>query len=157
MAEPLIGSELEEFLTGGQSVIVATRDAALTPRAVRACGLRVLPGDRLQLLLPRATAERSLEDLRDCGDVAVVVASPRTYRSVQLKGRFLSVADASPEDVIASQEHLRAFSEAVVGHGMTRQHARNMWMFDCWRVEVQVTSVFVQTPGPGAGRKLERS
>lgn len=147
--------ELTSFVLGPQSVLVATRSAALLPHATRACGVRVEAPDRLDLLLPRATSAQALANLRDNREIAVCVGSPTTYRTVQLKGRFLDVHDASEEDRILAEGQLRAFADQCAPQGIPRERIRNAWLFDTWRVEVRVVSAYVQTPGPGAGERME--
>ncbi len=149
-----IDGELAGFLTGGNSMIVATRSKSLDPDAVRACGIVVLGPTRVAVLVPRATGARALANLRETGDVAVVACCAASYRTVQLKGRCLAIAEATPEDIAASQEQLRGFAASIVKYGWTRQKARNLWLFDLWRIEVEVTSAYGQTPGPGAGAAL---
>jgi hypothetical protein len=136
-------------------MIVGTRNAALEPDAVRACGLSVMTQNRIAVLLPRATSAQAMANLRHNGDIAVCVCSPLDYRTVQLKGRYLTVSDCSPEDLLLSEQQLRAFASAAAQFGFSRAQARNLWLFDCWRVEAQVTSGYTQTPGRGAGAPLE--
>jgi len=156
MADVLLDRELATFVQGGHSVLVATRSPALEPHATRACGIRVLPRDRVHVLLPRATSARCIEVLRDNGTIAVSIASPRDYRTVQLKGRSLEIADATVEDVVLMEEQLREFGDGVAQFRVSRKQVRNLWLFDDWRVTVQVTAAFAQTPGPGAGAPVER-
>jgi hypothetical protein len=152
---PVIDDELASFLAAGNSMVVATRNAALEPHATRATGLRWLGEDRVAILLPRATSAQAIANLQENGDVVVCVCSPN-YRAVQLKGRFLRIGDSSPEDLLHSEQQLRAFTAGVMQFGHTRAQARNLWLFDSWRVEVSVTAAYAQTPGPGAGSRLER-
>jgi hypothetical protein len=150
-----IDEELAGFLIGGNSVVVATRDAALHPHATRACGLRVTGPDRIVVLLPRATSARAIANIESTGAIAVCVSFPRDFRTCQLKGRCVGIAEATSEDLLISEQQLRAFSQAVAPFGHSRAQARNLWLFESWRVELQVTAAFAQTPGPGAGRRLE--
>jgi hypothetical protein len=150
----VIDDELAAFLAGGNSMLVATRDATLAPESTRACALRVLAPDRIAVLLPRATSARSIANLEDNGEIAVCVSDPATFRSVQLKGRCAGIDDASEEDVLLSEQQFRGFSDAVVAFGFTPAHTRNLWLFESWRVEVEITAAFTQTPGPGAGARL---
>jgi hypothetical protein len=150
-----IDEELVAFFTRGpNSMIVATRNKALEPHAVRACGMDVLGPGRVTVLLPKATAAANISDLGSSPDIAVVVCRVTDYRTVQLKGRAIEVTDASPADVARSQEQLRLFAEGIKHFGFSRQQARNFWLFDLWRVTVEVTAGFQQTPGPGAGAPL---
>jgi hypothetical protein len=154
-AEWRIDDELAAFLVrSSNSMIVATRNKALEPHAVRACGIDVLGPTRVTVLVPKATGAPSISDLEHSPDIAIVVCRVTDYRTVQLKGRCVEVADASPDDVARSQEQLRLFADGIKHFGFTRQQARNYWLFDLWRVTVEVTSGYQQTPGPGAGAPL---
>jgi hypothetical protein len=155
MIDFAISDEMAAFLEQGNSMLVATRNAALEPHATRACGVRVLGADRIAVLLPRATAAQTRANLQENGDVAVCVGSPTDFRTVQLKGRCLGVTDCSPEDLLLSEQQLRGFADAVAPLGVGRAQARNLWLFDCWCIEVHVTSAYTQTPGPGAGARIE--
>jgi hypothetical protein len=150
-----ISDELAAFLMQGNSIVVATRSAALEPHAVRACGLRVLAKNRIAVLLPRATSSQTLQNLEDNADIAVCACSPVDYRTVQLKGRFLEVGQSSAEDLLLSEQQLRGFGTAAAQFGFSRAQARNLWLFDCWCVELRVTAGYTQTPGRGAGAPLE--
>ncbi len=150
-----IGETMATFLTSGNSIVVATRDAALRPHAVRACGIEVIAPDRIAVFVPKATGAVSVANLRAVGDVAVCVCAASDFRAVQLKGRHVRTVEAGAEDILASEQQLVAFSEAVARFGHTRAQVRNLWSFDTWRVEIQVTSGFGQTPGPGAGDRME--
>jgi hypothetical protein len=154
-APGFIDGRLAEQLARPNSVVVATRGARLEPHATRACGLHVVGRDRLCVLLPRATSAQVLDDLRDNGDIAVCASSPVDYTTVQLKGRSVAIADASAEDLLRSERQMRDLAAAAAHFGLTLHQVRNLWLFECWRVEVQVTSVYTQTPGPGAGEPLK--
>src|SRR5262245_47156477 len=147
MAGFFIDDDLVSFLAGAISMMAATRNAALEPHATRACGLRVLSRDRFAVMLPRATSAQAIANLEQNGQIAVNVSCPSNYRSFQLKGRCLGVAEASEDDVLLCEQQLRAFGDACAPFGQSRAQVRNLWLFDSWRVEVQVTSVFAQTPG----------
>jgi hypothetical protein len=151
----VIDDELAAFLESGNGMMVATRSAALHPHAVRACGVRALDRSRIAVLVPKATGGPVRSDLENNGDVAVTVCSPHDYRTIQLKGTCVVVDEASPDDVRWSHEQLRRFAAAIAPFGHTRQQARNMWLFDLWRLEIVVSAAFLQTPGPGAGATLE--
>ncbi len=157
MTRPLLAGELAAFLTQGNSTIVATRNAAREPHVTRACGLRLLDAERLVILLPRPTSGPSLANVRNNGELALNVSSPRNFRGVQLKGRCLAIGEPTALDRAAAEEQFAAFAEAIRGFGNSRAKARNLWLFDCTAVELEVHSAFTQTPGPGAGEPLKVS
>ncbi len=146
--------ELRALIDLGVSILVATRSAHLEPHATRATGLRLLGGDRIEVLLPRATSSRSIAHLEDNGEIAVLIATPRTFAAMQLKGRATGFTATTPEHLELSEAQLRAFADALAPMGQTRKQARNAWSFDAIVVSVDVTSAFAQTPGPGAGARV---
>jgi hypothetical protein len=150
----LIDEATASFLMRGNSIVIATRSAALDPNVTRACAIRLLSPDRIAVLVPRPTGTQTIANLRHNGEAAVCLSSPLDYRTVQLKGRSVAIDDASTDDILLAEEQLRSFSEAVARFRMTRQQARNLWLFDSWRVEIAITAAYAQTPGPGAGGRL---
>jgi hypothetical protein len=74
---------------------------------------------------------------------------------VQLKGSRLLDRPCSAEELVMSQQQLQAFSAICGQLGIARQNVRNIWMFESRYVEIQVSSIFRQTPGPGAGTPIE--
>src|SRR5262245_44491064 len=120
----LFGDELAKFITSGNSVVAATRSAALEPCATRVCGLRIVGNDRIDILLPRGTGARAIANLADNGEIAVSVSSPIDYRTVQMKGHYLGSREGSAEDLLLSQERLRAFSANCATLGMSREKIR---------------------------------
>lgn len=149
-----IDGELAAFLVRGNSMIVATRNKALEPHAARACGIEVLGPTRVAVLVPKATGAQNRADLECSADIAVVVCRVTDYRTVQLKGRCVGITEPSPADIKRSEEQQRAFAEGIGIYGFSRRQARNYWLFDLWRITVEVTAGYVQTPGPGAGAPL---
>jgi hypothetical protein len=146
--------EIGDFLRQGNSLAVATRDAALAPNITRACGLHVAARERVVVQLPKSTSAQAMANLAENGTVAIAVSSLRNFRTLQLKGRSVGVTEMSPSDLEVCEAQLRDVAAAALPNGFSRQQVRNLWQFDNWCVEVMVSAVFHQTPGPGAGRVL---
>ena len=154
-----ISPDLAEFLEAGISVLVGSRDARLIPESTRAFGARVEPGGKeLTVFLPAATAERTLSNARDNGRLAVCF-SAIDHRSYQVKGRLVDVRDADEEDRRAIERYRAGLSKMYGWAGMS---PRLTYRINCWpahAVRLAVETIFLQTPGPGAGvllRELRR-
>ncbi len=151
-----IDDELREFIQSGVAVVVGTADDRGRPQLTYGWGPRVRD-DRtsLSLFLDIGRADATLENLRTTGKIAVTFASPISYRSVQLKGTFLGMSDATAADRDWVQQHRDAFmtAAALVGDPM-RGSSRNRWMEDVLRIDFTVEQAFNQTPGPSAGDAL---
>jgi hypothetical protein len=84
----------------------------------------------------------------------VTFARPSDYVSYQLKGRA-SLCPADADDLARSNRYMAEILEVLAGLGLDRRLAMP-WL--CNRepvvVGIDVDAVFVQTPGPKAGRQL---
>lgn len=151
----VIDNELKELLESGVAATAATADEDGRPHLAIAWGPRVHPdGTAVTIFLEVARAEIALADLRTTQRIALTVADPVSYRSVQLKGRQLAVTEADDADRAWVQRHREAFMVTTALVGESPVAVRNRWMEDVLRVDFQVEQAFDQTPGPDAGKPL---
>lgn len=149
-------SELVEFLESGVSIIACTRDAALVPHAMRACGARWAPAEgRLHVFLQAGLARQQLADVQDNGALAVTFVRIYDYHGVQLKGRVARWREATPEERPVPERHLVAFGEQLYFAGVPRCLSRRQRVWPAVVLELEVEALFHQTPGPRAGTRLE--
>jgi len=150
-------AELADIIASGSSALVGTRTASLRPDCTRAAGIRVEPGGReLTLFLPDATSARTLANLRDNRAIAAVFTRVVDHRSIQAKGRAVEIRPADEADREAVERYMAAFTEAVAVLGCPARLTRRMATWPCHAVRMTVDALFVQTPGPGAGARVER-
>ncbi|HXG29003.1 MAG TPA: pyridoxamine 5'-phosphate oxidase family protein [Nevskiales bacterium] len=155
-----LDAELAGFVTGGVTVIAASRDAGNCPNLVRARGCRVSPdGRRVTVFLDGPQSTSLLADWRANGRVAVVFTRPSTHRSVQLKGRDAAIEPLAEGDhaIVARYRDLLAEELATIGYGHGFTAALLAADHDAL-VALSFTpeAAFSQTPGPGAGAPLTR-
>lgn len=156
-----INAELKAFLESGVSVVVGTRDADLVPEITRAWGLMV-SGDRksVGLCVPLATSSKTLDNLASNGQIAVCCSLPISYKTIQLKGQCIEIADPRPEDLAAVKKHRAAFGRLNVRVGVARRDVETFWRRELEtspilvRLRLVPEQIFDQTPGPDAGLPL---
>jgi hypothetical protein len=154
----LITEELAEFIESGVSIQLGTRDARLVPDCVRLVGARVeRGGGEVTVFLPRGTGAKSLANLKDNGRIAVCFSRPADHRSIQLKGRAVSLEDALPADRPIVDRYRAALADVLSVLGVPPRTLLRIGHWPCTAARFQVESVFVQTPGPGAGDRLRPS
>jgi hypothetical protein len=155
-AVPALTGEVVEFIESGVSILVGTRDAALHPACTRAAGARV-DAERgvLTLYLPQATAERTLANLRDNAQIAITFSRPITHRSLQIKGTCKSVRPSDDADRLLQERYRAGYMEQLQLVGIGRSRSSRMVYWPSVAVDVTIGDLFVQTPGPGAGRRLD--
>ena len=150
--------ETQTFLESGCALIVGTVGPDGAPHAGRGWGLELLdgdPGPRFRLLLD-IEDERTIEHLADGGAIAVTATNVLTLRSIQLKGRATGPEAATPDDHRRAQRYIERFfadAHTVDQTPWTRFEAVLPAGYVACTVEVQER--FDQTPGPGAGARIE--
>lgn len=155
-----LDAEHAAFIQSGVSVIVATRDASLTPEVVRASGCRVARDRRrVTVLLDPTRADRLLADVAANGMLAVVFSQPSTHRTIQLKGSDAAAARAGHGDRALLVAQRSAWIEDLRRIGYPRDFAEALWgplPQALAAIVFTATAAFQQTPGPSAGQPIGR-
>jgi hypothetical protein len=144
-----------ELLQAGVSVNIGTRNAACRPECTRGWGIRVAK-DRttVTLLLTEASSQQTLANLRDNGVVAVTCSRPTDHVTCQIKGTVQRIRQADQPDREMQRRWRRAFLDELLAVGVPAEQADGLIMEPALAVDIAVTDVFAQTPGPGAGEKV---
>jgi hypothetical protein len=151
----MIPSNIVELLETGVSVVVGTRDTALMPECTRAWGIRV-GKDRVSvtIYLTESISRRTLKNVNDNGLIAISCTRPTDHVACQLKGRVRNIRQATKRDTEQSRAWHLEFLEELIAIGVPRSLGEAWITEPALAVEVEVTDVFHQTPGPGTGEKL---
>jgi hypothetical protein len=151
-----IPEHLVDFIESGVSLLVGTRDARLRPEMTRACGARVSEDrTRLTIFLPHVAGARALANLADNGRIAVGVQRPYDNNCYQLKGTKVDLHVATESERVVVERYVASFVEAMYTVGLPRAI---IGRFDAWpasAVTFAVEDIFIQSPGPNAGRRME--
>src|SRR5919201_3077316 len=150
----MIPRQVADLLQTGVSVIIGTRNAALMPECTRAWGIRVTADGKATVFLAETISQRTLENLRENGLIAISCTRPTDHVACQLKGRVRSIRPASAADRDAARQWHREFIGEIIAIGVPAELCEAWIAEPTVSVEVDVTDVFEQTPGPGAGEKL---
>jgi hypothetical protein len=152
-----LSDELVEFIESGLSASVGTRDANLRPECLRAMGASV-GSDRqsISVYLNQALAGRTLENIADNGSIAVVFSRPLDHRSLQIKGRVIGTRPANAADRALQERYLAGFVEQLYCVNFPRAVSRRIRLWPSVVVTFGADELFAQTPGPGAGARVER-
>jgi hypothetical protein len=148
--------DLVEFFESGVSILVGTRDAGLRPSCARAMGAAVHESKRtVTIHLPEAVSARTVENLRDNGRIAVTFSRPLTHYSIQIKGTCTGVRPSGDDDRAVQQRYRAAYFEQLHAVGLPRAVSGRIVFWPSIAIDLEVHGIFVQTPGPTAGRRLE--
>ncbi len=154
----ILTPDLEAFCQSGVSVIVAAGGPGEPPVAGVGSGCRVLPGDRIRLLLHRSGNECVLSAAERGGRVSATFSQPFTHRSIQVKGSGAAIVSPAPGDGAEAARQMAGLSHELIVIGNTRAFAEaycHVNESDLVAIEFVLEAAFVQTPGPGAGAELK--
>ena len=159
MADPDDGID-RELAERGCALVVGTVAPDGSPYASRGWGLTLTPATAgpVRLLLDAGDAV-TLANLRREGDgrVAITGADVVTLRSFQLKGRVVAIEDADDADRAKVDRYCDDFfNDIEATDGTPRVLTERLRPAAYVAVTVEVEEAFDQTPGPGAGSRVER-
>ena len=153
--QTLINAELAEFLTSGLSINVATRDSDLQPDGVVAWAVRVHDdGARLTLYLHVEAAREMQRNLKTHPEIAIALDRPTSHRACQVKGVVVKSRRARAAEKALVEGQVESFVADLDAIGIPRAMTAGWATWPCAALEVRVTDVFEQTPGPGTGGPL---
>jgi hypothetical protein len=153
--EALISEELAGFLESGLSITLATRDDELQPDGAIAWAARV-HDDRahLTVFLYEKAAAAMLRNLASHPEMALAFDLPTSHRACQVKGLFLSSRRARTAERAEVKRQVEGFIADLEAIGIPRAMTAGWTFWPCVALELRVTQLFEQTPGPGAGEPM---
>jgi len=152
---PPLSEDLLAFVASGVDVLVATRDENLMPESMVAIG--ALPHQDLRTFttyLPEALADATVRNLLRNGDVAISLVRPTDHKAVQIKGKFITLRRSTEADKAIQSLGRAALVEQFAHIGIPRPVSRRLKWWPSLAIDVRVETVYLQTPGPGAGEPL---
>ena len=154
-SKPIISAELAEFLESGLSITAGTRDDQLQPDGARAWALRV-HDDRTHLTVYfySQAAPAMLKNLEVCPLLALSIDRPADSRACQIKGTLVASRRGRAAERAEVNRQVDGFLEGLATVGIPRAMTAGWQFWPCVAVDIRVTQLFEQTPGPGAGDPL---
>lgn len=151
----MLDRSLTEFLEQGLAIHIGTRDARLRPNGCVVTAVRVEDeGRQLVAFIPKAVTPAVFDDLRSNGQAALSFTRPSDDKAVQVKGEFISLADATAAEEQLAKHQWGGFLEQLGMIGLPAEATSTWTLWPCVAVRIRVTALFSQTPGPEAGAVL---
>lgn len=144
------------FLDRAIVAIGGTRDKGLVPHVHRVSGWRCSPDRKtITCLIPEAFASDLMSSLEDNGQFALTVCEVPSHETYQFKGDYVSSRPSNEDDVVDFERCRRQFAERVAQlFGFPVEACGAFVPEPTIALTFQVREIFVQTPGPAAGRRL---
>ena len=150
------GSILSFLESEAMVAIAASRDESNTPHLHRVSGWSIeADGETINCFIPDAFTAHLDYTLAQNGEFALTAEQLGSHKTYQFKGvcvRSRSVTD----DDLAVSERLRAqFAEALEqAFGMPVEASRGFVLPPALVLQLKVSEIFLQTPGPEAGQRV---
>ena len=154
----MIPRSLIEFLSRASVAVASTRDQELTPYLHFLSGWSV--GDDLatvECLVAESFADGMIERLKRHPDLALVAEVIGPHETYQFKGRYSSHRAAGPSDQPVFEACRQRFVSTVQAHlkgRFTDETLLVRFREPALAVRFEVGEIFLQTPGPMAGRRV---
>jgi hypothetical protein len=143
------------FAESGLSLLVGTCGVDLAPDCVRAAGVRIWPDAcRLTVLVPHATSATSIANLRANPRLALTGSQIPSHTTIQIKGKVLAVRDGDAADHDLALRYRVTLAAAFAGIGQLPRNGLRFNVWPAWAVDLEIETVFEQTPGPKAGARM---
>ena len=111
--------------------------------------------DTITFYLPNVEGAETLGNFEDNGMVAFTVGDPATNETYQFKGPSLSIRPSEDKDTAIQDIHRSKLISHLGPLGYPDAILTGFTIYPSTAVTFKVEDVFVQTPGPGAGAKLD--
>jgi hypothetical protein len=155
----VIPSKIIRFLEERANVgFAGARDDKLIPRGHRVSGWQTDPSGRtITVFIPASWTAGLLDSLRSNGQIAVTLEEVGTHETYQIKGRYLGDRAVRPGEIQIATQSRERFVKALLAM-MPGEPVGTMLggslPSPSLAIEIEVREVFLQTPGPEAGRRI---
>ncbi|MBN4049643.1 hypothetical protein JYT36_00280 [Bacteroidales bacterium AH-315-N07] len=154
----MIPDKLIEFLKGPVIGAAGTRDSNLQSSVHRIWGTKVNDDkESMTVYVAEVMADNMLKNLEDNGHIACTIGEPISHENYQFKGKFISSKKSDVVDEAFQDECIMKFVEQERKSGMPEE-ALQVFSKIIYKPSIAITfkveEIYNQTPGPGAGAKL---
>lgn len=152
----MIPDEILEFLKTATVGIGGTRDENLVPHVHRLSGWFVDPdGQTITCLIASPFTQDLIPSLEVNGQFALTVCEVPSHVTYQFKGDYASVREYGGSDVaVFEQCRANLVDRGTNLFGFSEDACHAFCPEPSIAMSFKVREIYVQTPGPGAGRKL---
>jgi hypothetical protein len=154
----MISEKLVEFIHGPVFLSIGTRDERLRPAHTFVIGA-VVNQDRetIRCFVPQSRARRIIGNLENNGRIALTAGHP-SHECYQLKGRYVSARPVEAQEVAIQEIYRTKLLAVMLQYGYPEQIAKPLILGFQYQPAVAITfrveEIFLQTPGPEAGKKI---
>ncbi len=152
----MIPQKYVDFEQGHTLHFVGSRDAKLRPMFSWAFGATVnAQEDTITFYVPNVEGAETLSNFEDNGMVALTASDASTHETYQFKGKCLAIRPSEDKDTTIQDIHRSKLISHLGALEYPEEFLTGFTIYPSTAVTFKVEDVFVQTPGPGAGNKVD--
>jgi hypothetical protein len=154
----VLTEDMAAFCQSGVGIAVASREADGWPVLTRGRGCRIDASGRVRLILRSGSGAALIAAIAAGRPVAATFSQPGSHRSIQLKAGSAEVRASEPADAAAADAQQAVFRDLLIAAAYPAVFATTYCSAGgqpLAAIEFVPEHAFVQTPGPGAGSRLE--
>ena len=153
----MIPADLVEFIQGPYVMFVGTRDERLRPSISWVFGaVADAAKDTITIFLPNVAGEAIMNNLSQNGSVALTMTdTPRDHHSIQFKGKCIESRPSTETERVFQDNYKVRLIEHFRKMGIPDEFFGGFVYYPSTAVSFRVEEIFDQTPGPGAGGKVD--
>jgi hypothetical protein len=152
----VIEAGVASFIEGRVMILIATRNAAHRPMIGRATGARFdTESGRITLLVSASQWPDAVAHALPGAPLSATFVKPDSYRAYQIKGPVADQRPANAVEQARGTHYVEDMLDTMGALGVTRlQLSSTLSDRDLVRISFYPRDLFVQTPGPQAGQRL---
>lgn len=153
----MVPGKIIRFLDTGDVAIAGTRDKGRVPRLHRVSAWAIEPdGETLACAIPENYTYQLIENLDENGQFAVTISEVVSHETYQFKGEYIGSRAPQPDDITVFESVRERFAKAlsILAPSIPVEFGRAHINEPAVVVRCKVREIFLQTPGPGAGRRV---
>ncbi len=152
----MIPENLVEFLNGPLVLSVGTRNEEMRPCLSRVFGVVTdAENDTITVFLPDVTGEPTLDNLNRNGRAALTACEGISHETYQFKGRTIGSRPSNEKETALQDDYKSKMISHYNKKGVPEVFFGGFVYHPSTAVTFQVEEIFIQTPGPGAGDKID--
>jgi hypothetical protein len=152
----MIPGAIVDFLGRATVATGGTRDSTLVPHVHRVSGWTLEPDRQtITCLIGSKSANNLIPSLEDNGQFALTVCEMPSHETYQFKGSYVGSRPVGEADTATFRQCREQFVERIsVVLGYPAEKVRQYIAEPSVAIRFKVKEIFIQTPGPEAGKRL---
>ena len=153
----MIPQKFVDFIHGPRVIFIGTRNEKLRPAFSWAFGaVADAEADTVTVFVPDIEGEQTLANVKANGHVSLTIVDP-SHEAYQFKGTYIDSRPSGGDDRAIQEIYLSKIVPHFAKFGFPEELMPGFVMDPSTALTFRLAEIYVQTPGPGAGDRIDVS